>query len=249
MTGLVLESCESTSLIARERGVAGAPHGFWVSARTQTLGRGRMGRQWESLDGNLFLSIVLRPRPSGYWTWIPIASAWAVLELLKGRWPELKLSLKWPNDILLSDHKLAGILCESVFKNQNDGFVVLGLGLNVASAPQGLDQKTAALSERVSGLGADDMCQVLDWLRHEGSRTIARAVERIDSEGTAWIVPEFWRHAHYGVGSQVVWEESGIQKSGKVLELGAFGELVVDCAGQRVSLYSEEIRGFRSKDG
>ena len=56
----VVERCVSTNDLARSLGEAGAPHGTWVSAKVQEAGRGRLGRKWESLEGNLFLSLIAR---------------------------------------------------------------------------------------------------------------------------------------------------------------------------------------------
>lgn len=239
MKGLIVPICESTNQLAKEHGVQGAPHGFWISADRQTEGRGRWGRQWASLEGNLFLSILLRPQRTEHWTWVPMAATLAVLETLHGRWPSLQLSIKWPNDLWLDGKKLAGVLCESFSDQQREPFLVLGLGLNLLHAPESLDQKTAAL-----GVGDS---QILSLLREEIAKSIVQATDRLEESGAAWVEELFWRHTHFGKGSLVTWgsDPSG-SSQGKVLSLGKHGELWVESEGKRVALYAEEIRGLRS---
>ena len=132
----VIESCESTNDLARELGEAGYPHGTWISARQQSRGRGRLGRQWQSIEGNLFLSIIVRPEMRELWTWVPMATAIAIAEALRSLFPELPVQVKWPNDLWVHGKKLGGILCEAV-GGRADSFIVIGIGLNCAVAPEG----------------------------------------------------------------------------------------------------------------
>jgi len=237
--GLTVEVCESTNQLAKEQGSRGAPHGFWVSAGRQTQGRGRWGREWQSLDGNLFLSVILRPKRSDHWTWIPMCSALSVLETLNRRWPTLRLSIKWPNDLWLNGKKLAGLLCESFSGQSQEPFLVLGLGLNLREAPQGLDQETAAL-------GVQDP-QTLELLREEIALRVTQSIDRLDSEGTTWVEALFWRYAQFGKGCGVTWTSADSRAvEGKVDSLGKHGELWVESEGRRLALYAEEIRALRS---
>jgi BirA family biotin operon repressor/biotin-[acetyl-CoA-carboxylase] ligase len=250
--GLTLESCESTQLIARERGERGAPHGFWVSASSQTAGRGRWGKQWVSAPGNLHLSVVLRPASADHWTWVAIAAAVATLELLEtelglgarpGVGGDSGLLIKWPNDLWLKGRKLAGFLCEVCQGAGQPAFLVLGLGLNVGTSPQVADQKTIALSD-VPGL--PEGRALLEALRWRAAEAIAASCARLDSEGTAWLSDRFWKRAAFKPGARVEWGESGSRQQGVVHDLGNHGELRVRTRDGWVSLYSEEIRGLRS---
>ena len=250
-----LESCDSTNRVARELGAQGpvaAPHGSWISARVQTAGRGRWGRQWESQAGNLFLSVILRPVGSDHYTWIPMLSALSAMEVLVERWPSLPLTVKWPNDIWLSGAKLGGLLCETVASSRHPTFLVLGLGLNVRFAPEGLDQETQALANRVPGLSDEAGAEAcLGELRPVLAAKIAASIERLDREGPGFVRDLFWKHAHFKPGSSIEWSvpETGARQHGRVLELGAHGELRVEAGAGVVSLYAEEIRGLRSAGG
>lgn len=115
----------------------GAPHGAMVTADAQTAGRGRLGRRWDSPPGaGLYVSLVLRPAEVVVGRgWDP---RWAALGLAVGlglreglaRWVPDAL-LKWPNDLLVRGHKLAGVLCETRWQGSTPDIVV-GFGVNVA---------------------------------------------------------------------------------------------------------------------
>ena len=122
----------STNDRARDLAIAGAPHGTLVTATEQTAGRGRMGRSWAAPAGSsLLMSLVLRDAPAP----LPLLAAVAVCDVAG---PSARV--KWPNDIVIEERaagrdesatlrKLAGILTEG---RPQDGWAVLGIGLNVA---------------------------------------------------------------------------------------------------------------------
>src|SRR5271154_5529206 len=114
MLNSVIERCDSTNDLARQLGESGCPHGSWISARVQEKGRGRLGREWQSMEGNLFLSIIVRPEKRSLWTWVPMASAIGAAETLSELYPKLQVRVKWPNDLWADRKKLGGILCEAV---------------------------------------------------------------------------------------------------------------------------------------
>lgn len=115
---LELESTNTTALTY--------PVGSVITAQRQTAGRGRSGRVWQSLDGNLFLSAVL-PAFDEQTPLLSFVAGVALAESLK----PLPVRLKWPNDVLLNGAKLAGILLERI-----DDKVIAGFGVNIAAAPQ-----------------------------------------------------------------------------------------------------------------
>ena len=114
------ETLESTNMTARA-----CPPGTVVMAETQTAGRGRYGRTWQSPRGNLYMSLVL-PDLGKNTPYIAFLTAVAVADSL----PEFNVSLKWPNDVLLDGKKLAGILVERVADK-----VIVGIGVNIISNP------------------------------------------------------------------------------------------------------------------
>ncbi len=116
--------------------------GDWLVALRQDSGRGRHGRRWEGISGNFFGStlVIIRsddpPAPA-----LAMVAGLALIEAVATEAPAAPLSLKWPNDLMLGDAKLAGILLE-----RSGDRVVAGFGVNLAGAPAIAGRKTAALS-------------------------------------------------------------------------------------------------------
>lgn len=132
----VLQQTDSTNSALLKLAQDGAPHGTVVCAEHQTFGRGRRGRTWVSRPGHsLCFSVLLRGRrllsEDAHWpAWVPLASGTAVAYGIAdtiGVTP----TLKWPNDLLLGDRKLGGILSESVLTTQSPPLFIVGIGLNV----------------------------------------------------------------------------------------------------------------------
>ncbi|TFG46814.1 MAG: biotin--[acetyl-CoA-carboxylase] ligase [Dehalococcoidia bacterium] len=125
---LTYESIGSTMDKARELGSEGSPEATIVVAAQQTEGRGRLSRPWLSPDGSLSFSILLYPPPEKLVS-LTMMAGLAVARAVEAT-ASLKVDLKWPNDILIGDKKVAGILVESGFNGQRQ-YVVIGIGVNV----------------------------------------------------------------------------------------------------------------------
>lgn len=143
-----LASTESTNEDLQARARAGAAEGTLVWAREQTKGRGRRGRGWSSPPGNLYFSLLLRPRvPPGEAAQIGFVAALALAEALESLLPPGRAPrCKWPNDVLIDGAKVSGILPEAEAAGGIVEAVVLGMGVNVASFPPGLPYKATSLS-------------------------------------------------------------------------------------------------------
>lgn len=138
---LHLRRTASTNDRAKALASAGAPHGTLVTAAEQTAGRGRQGRSWSAPAGRALLaSLVLRE----FEPLLPLAAAVAVADVVGAR-----AAIKWPNDVLLDGAKVAGILVEL---RPQEGWAVLGIGLNVAVRPGDLP---AELRDRAATLGLE----------------------------------------------------------------------------------------------
>jgi BirA family biotin operon repressor/biotin-[acetyl-CoA-carboxylase] ligase len=128
------QSIGSTNNQASDLAKQGAPHGTLVVAEEQTAGRGRAGRMWYSpANAALALSLVLRPKDvkpesAGGLTAL---GALAVVDALEN--VGIEAEIKWPNDVLVHDRKIAGILTEISWEDLEPEFVILGIGVNVRS--------------------------------------------------------------------------------------------------------------------
>ncbi len=165
----------STNDEALRRVREGAPAGLLVLAEHQTAGRGRQGRSWTSPPGSgLCFSVVVHPAsPRQHWPLLSLLTSVAVaraiedmaaaLEVARG---ELRADLKWPNDVLLSGRKAAGILIETADVPGGRGAVVIGVGVNVGidSVPRGMEGSAASLS-REAGVRVPRRPLLVSFLR------------------------------------------------------------------------------------
>jgi BirA family biotin operon repressor/biotin-[acetyl-CoA-carboxylase] ligase len=124
----------STNTLAMEMASQGAPEGAVVIAETQTGGKGRLGRKWVSPRGNLYLSVVLRPRlPTYKAPLITLTGAVAVASAIRTIC-RVQAGIKWPNDILVSGRKVSGLLTEMSAEPDRIRHIILGIGVNVNMA-------------------------------------------------------------------------------------------------------------------
>ncbi len=131
----------STQEIIKGMTLMNVAEGQVVQAARQLAGRGRHGRKWESLDGNLFLSLLLTPSCKAQDVGqISLIAGIALADAIAHFLPDYDgLMLKWPNDVLMGGEKCAGILLETELgDNGAVKWVALGLGVNIAEAPKGL---------------------------------------------------------------------------------------------------------------
>ena len=141
-----LFSCDSTNLLLKRMANEGAPHGSTVFAEEQTAGRGRLGRVWQSEAGGLYMSVLLRPDMMPYDAQtITLLAALAVLYAIGEETP-LRPELKWPNDVLLNDKKVCGILTEISGTIEKVDWIVIGIGINVGQLQFPLEIQDMATS-------------------------------------------------------------------------------------------------------
>jgi len=207
-----LEEVDSTNREARERGVAGAPGGTVIVARRQTAGRGRLGRKWASPEGGLWMSMIVRP-PEGARAETPllsiaagVAAAGALGEVFgeAGLEPD-RVKLGWPNDVLVEDRKIAGILCE-VCSRPEPAFVIIGVGLNLNNRAADLPAEFAGMAISVSELCGSEypvdgaLEKMVALLDNKVSRTL---------EGEVAGIIEEWKERSALFGRNVIIQSPG----------------------------------------
>ena len=204
---------DSTNERARELASRGAPHGTLVTADEQTAGRGRQGREWVAAPGAaLLMSVVLRNASAT----LPLAAAVAVCEALP-----VEAAIKWPNDIWLSEAKVAGILVEA---RPQEGWAVVGIGVNVHGAP---------VIEHVTSLGsAIGTEELLERLLHALDAWLSRPLAEVLAA---------WRSRDALLGRTVRWQNG----SGKGAGIDETGALLVDTDSGRVTLDAGEVHLLR----
>ncbi len=124
------EEVESTNLLAKTLADENVMNGTVVVAKRQTSGRGRLGRTWCSPEGNAYFTIILKPDVCAeYVSRITLVAALALAESIE-RVTDLPIQIKWPNDIVVSNRKLCGILTESKVGKDGLRYVIIGVGIN-----------------------------------------------------------------------------------------------------------------------
>lgn len=156
---LSYDTLDSTNEEAKRLAAGGASHGAVIWAKQQTNGRGRMGRRWDSAEGNLFASVLLSPGcDMETASQLSFVTAVAAAETLEPIVPEHQVRCKWPNDVMIGDKKVGGILIEYFRTKEESGpqgkdreWVVVGLGVNIDSFPR-KDVLTPATSLKEEGV-------------------------------------------------------------------------------------------------
>lgn len=142
---IVHDRLDSTNSEALRLARSGEHGPLWIVARDQTAGRGRRGRGWISADGNLATSLLfVAPVTPAVAATLGFVASLAVCETCRALAPDVDLALKWPNDVLANGGKVAGLLLESEAQGSLLAIVV-GFGINLASAPDGMPFPVASL--------------------------------------------------------------------------------------------------------
>ncbi len=217
----LLGAVDSTNARAKQLGLEGAPEGTVVVAEQQTAGRGRNGRSFLSPPGGVYLSVVLRPRvPPSHAVRLTLAAAVAMCAALEGA-AGLVPTIKWPNDVLLPEGKVCGILLEMVAAEDCVDFVVLGCGVNVLAVPP-----------------VEGACSIRSAGARVGRAPVAAALlDALDACYTAFTAGgwpdllERWRHRCATLGQQVaVSSLDGGRILGRAVDVTPDGALVVQAA-------------------
>lgn len=231
---VVHDSLPSTSDSCIERAEAGEPAGLALLALRQTRARGSRGRGWtEPPKGNLALSVLLRPQGGlGLPALWPFLAGLALHQALSQDDPSDRLSLKWPNDVMLDGRKLAGILIERGASGGQD-WLVIGFGANLASAPVLPDRVTACMAELGSPPTPQEVASRLlpaldDW-------TQLALTDGFVAIRAAWL-----GRAH-PVGTLLAVRDRGEQRAGSFAGLTDDGALRLDVAGREQRIDTGEI--------
>ncbi len=213
----------STNLDTMSRGKMGAPAGTLIVADSQSQGRGRLDRKWESpLGKGLYFSLLLRPALIvAKAPLITLAAGLGIARILKEM--GLKgLVLKWPNDLLVNKKKLGGILSEMSVKGDQVEFVVIGVGINVSSEPSDFSPETAAMATSLKQIEekAWDKGEILENL----VSALLQEAQSLADQGPAALIAR-WEKESGMVGERVRAGSEGRTVEGKVLGLAGDGQL------------------------
>ncbi|WP_310540240.1 biotin--[acetyl-CoA-carboxylase] ligase [Phenylobacterium sp.] len=146
------DEIDSTNAEARRRAEAGETGPVWITALTQTAGRGRRGRDWQTKLGNLAATLLFATeKPAGEAAQISFVAALAAADLAETCLGPGPATVKWPNDLLVHGRKAVGILVESGPLPDGRIWLAVGIGVNLAHAPQDVERPAAAFAEFMPG--------------------------------------------------------------------------------------------------
>jgi BirA family biotin operon repressor/biotin-[acetyl-CoA-carboxylase] ligase len=146
------EELDSTNAEARRRAEAGEGGPVWITAAVQTAGRGRRGRNWSTQRGNLAATLLTQTdRPPAEAAQLSFVAALAASDLADTCLGPGAARLKWPNDVLVHGRKTVGILVESGTRADGRLWLAVGIGVNLAHAPQDVERPATAFAEHMAG--------------------------------------------------------------------------------------------------
>lgn len=218
------EEVSSTNDLAKALAAEGAPEGTTVVANTQTAGRGRRGRVWMSPAGNLYLSVLLRPAIAPVEA-PPLAPAMglAVAQAIEEVAP-VAATIKWPNDVLVNDRKVAGILVESMVAGAKLSAAIVGIGVNVGSElpAEIADIATTLSREAVRNVRREEVLEAL-------LASMSRVYARFAAAGFADLAEE-WSDRDHLAGRTVTIDTGRDKVEGIARGVTAAGALRVETA-------------------
>ena len=189
-------------------------NGMAILAECQTAGRGRRGRTWHSpAHGNIYTSVIVVPaqaanRPGPWLSWVPLFSALAVAECLSNH-ADLVVSVKWPNDLLIGERKLGGILCEQTSTPGKTMAIIIGIGLNVNATLDSFpdELRAGATSLATEGGRSFERMAILAELYFR----LEQRLDRLLLDGPTGMIDEFTqRCSTLGHRVRVTLEEHGV---------------------------------------
>lgn len=210
------------------RGANGAK--YVVTAKKQSNGRGRRGRSWIGLDGNLFMSMALEVELKDMGQMVFLVSL-SLMETLRRLFPEIDICLKWPNDVLVNDCKISGILLE---KGEGD-YLVIGMGVNIAASPkiEGIIYPTRSLKD--SGFVTDRLSLLKAYL------------QTFDENYRQWCRQGFenirnrWLENAKNLGKEILVHMNDGDKTGIFTGVDGNGTLLLQCGEKIEKIYAGDI--------
>jgi len=243
----LLDTVDSTNRLLVQRAAADAPHGTCVVAELQTHGRGRRGRLWHgALGGGLTFSLLWRfNQGAGFLSGLSLAVGVALMRALQATGLQ-DAALKWPNDVLHSYRKLAGILVEVQGDMHGPCAVVIGIGLNVRlpdAVKDRIDQAAVDLDSISGSMTPGRNVLLAQILTH-----LADVLQQFEREGFSALRAEWVTHHAYHDKMVRLALPGGVQEEGRVLGVGDDGSLLLQtpAGARRFSAGEISLRGLAS---
>lgn len=234
------ETLTSTQTTATSLAQEGCAHGTIVLANKQTNGRGRLNRQWYSdHDHGIWLSIVLRPTiPPNQAPQLTLLTATVMVEVIE-QIAQVTPAIKWPNDLLLNNKKLAGILTEMHAEHDQIHHVVIGIGLNLNQPADAIDDaiKQIATSVQIETGNVFNKKTTIQLFLEQFERRYQQYIETGFSS-----VKQVWERYGYKMNEEVHYQTGKKRDTGIIRGISDEGALLLENNEQKIeSIYSAEI--------
>ncbi len=206
--------------------------GYKVVLRTkkQTAGRGRLGRSWISHEGNLFFSMALEFALKDLGQLVIISSL-SLLEAIKSISPTANVMLKWPNDVLINEAKVSGILLEKGAGN----YLIVGVGVNIESYPMNNEvmyQATSLRAENIVVTGDDLLSLYME--------IFTKNLSLRQEKGFA-VLRDKWLKNAKNLGQEIVVRQNGKEIKGMFVGIDEDAGLLIDVAGNTQKIWAGDV--------
>ena len=205
-----------------------------ITAKRQTAGRGRRGRKWQSLDGNLFFSLLLE-FPLKELGKLIMAATLGLAETVRFFAPEAKVQIKWPNDVLINNAKVSGMLLE---KGAGE-YMIIGIGVNTAQSPNSAEMLYPTTSLREAGItvtAADFLQQFLPTF----AANIAREAADLRQE---------WLQNAKGIGEKITVKQNGGEQNGIFEGIDDNADLILRIGDKKQKILAGDVFYTEVKNG
>lgn len=235
-------SVGSTQLVGHEAAQNGASHGTIIIADQQTAGRGRVQKNWDSNGDGLWMTIILRPNiPPNRASELTLLTAVAITDAIQ-QITNIEPLIKWPNDILINEKKLCGILTEMQAEQDQVQYILIGIGLNVNQSSQLWDKQlqniaTSLFQETGHTFEKHTLLQqILLQFERTYNNYLKHGFQHIKQQ---------WEAYAFKIGSEIEITTFHEQWVGKFLGISDEGALLVESSeGSPIKLYSADIKWF-----
>lgn len=234
---MIMKTVDSTNEEAKRKAAEGAASGLIIAAENQTEGKGRLGRSWKSSSGGLYFTLMLRPElPPADIAGITLSAGYGVCLAIR-EFTGLDAMIKWPNDVIIGNRKVCGILTEMAAQSDRIDYVAIGIGINVnlSEFPEEIKNKATSLYLE-SGKKTDRnelfMCVIQKLDKVIGSFLFSFSAE--DIEG--------FKKLCATIGKRVTLSRAGIELCGEAVDITPAGELVIrNDEGKEFTVNSGEV--------
>lgn len=240
------DTIDSTSSYAKKIAAEGCADGTVVITETQTAGRGRLGREWESGHGTgIWMSIVLRPKiPPEMIQIITIGASVAVANAIKTV-TGVSVGIKWPNDIILDNKKVCGILTEMNCEMEAVNYLVVGIGMNIHQEQDQFPPELVDKAISLKGYFKTNKKPLPNLYRNDIIKTILLEMEKVYKSINQWQSEDIlqqWRKYSVTLGRHVKIVEREQTLTATAIDITKEGRLLIKLSdGVRREIVSGEI--------